>query len=96
MSRVIDERAYLRTVRLPSGEVRLDVRHGVVGEWQAMQVFTDRIADGMMEFFEQAYDLTMETLGDELRRYELIAAARDTLERQADQVRRLYRALTDC
>jgi len=98
MERVIDERDYLRTVRLPSGEVQLDVRAGVVGEWQAAQVFSEPVAGGVMDFFEQACDLTMETLGDELAREYArapIAEVRESLERQANQVRRLYRALSD-
>jgi hypothetical protein len=107
MTRLIDEREYLRTVRLPSGEVRLDVRIGVVGEWLAAQVFTAPVGAGVLDFFEQACDLTMETLGDELLAREdtrvlaredaraPIAAARESLERDADRVRRLYRALSD-
>jgi|GEM_PF-2353358 len=97
MERVIDERDYLRAVRLSSGEVRLDVRAGVVGEWRATQVFAEPVAGGIMDFFEQACDLTVETLGDELlaRDADGMFAARESLEREADKVRRLYRALSD-
>ena len=97
MERLIDERDYLRAVRLPSGEVRLDVRAGVVGEWRTAQVFTEPVAGGVMAFFEQACDLTIETLGDELlaRDADGMFAGRETLEREAEQVRRLYRALSE-
>ena len=95
MAGLICEREYLRTVRQVNGDVRLEVRLGLVGEWREAQTFAGPVADGVLDFFEQAADLTVETLGDELDLLDELAAHRERLERDCARVRKLYRALSD-
>lgn len=95
MCGVICERAYLRTVRQANGDVRLEVRPGVAAAWQEAQTFAAPVAGGVLDFFEQAADVTIETLGDELEALEELTAHRDRLERDCTRVRQLYRALSE-
>ena len=95
MPGVICERGYVRTVRQANGDVRLEVRLGVAEAWRAAQTFAAPAAGGVLDFFEQAADVTVETLGDELDLLDELAAHRERLERDCARVRKLYRALSD-
>jgi hypothetical protein len=90
---LISPRAYLRTRRLPNGDVRLEAHAGRVGAWWAIQTFPgEELIRCLADFFDQARDVTAETLDDEADRLRMSDG--ESLVRQARAIRRLYRALS--
>jgi len=90
---VISARDNLRTRRLPNGDVRLEACAGGTGDWWAIRTFPgEELIRCLADFFDQARDVTAETLDDEADRPRAITVESPAC--QARAIRRLYRALS--
>jgi hypothetical protein len=93
MAEIISEREYMRTVRLHTGDVGLELRMGQLGDWHLLQIFTRECLVANLEgLHEDVTDLMYETL-DAAADWEQDALD-DALPAQAALIRRGYRAMS--